>query len=151
MLVLVGKPLLLREENAALSLSEISKSQTPRLEDASYAIPSSSQLHDDESSSSSDPRITSDQTQITITEPESTIAVNLGQNTSDPIYEKLQETSNSAKKAGAQHLHVDISLVDAIIQLIESRKAEYHNLTGKVEGMNVGYFTFFLSQHAQFM
>jgi Rho-type GTPase-activating protein 1/2 len=129
-------------ENAALSLSEISNSQTPVLEDDSSAVIFSSEIHDDGFSDASNPRIYPDQTQITITEPESTIAVSLGQNSSDLIYETLQETSNSAKKTGARHLQVDVSLVDAIIELIESQKAEYHNLTGKVEGMNVGNFLF---------
>jgi hypothetical protein len=127
------------EENATLSLSETSNSQ-PILGGASPAVHSSSDIYDDESSHPSESR---NQTQITITEPESTIAVSLGRNTSDLIYKTLQESSNSAKKTGAQHLHVDISLVDAIIKLIESQKAEYHNLTGKMEGMNVGNFPFF--------
>ena len=138
------------EENATLPLSESSNNQVHMLEDASSAVHSSSDIYDDESSYPSDypsdPRIHPDQTQITITEPESTIAVSLGRNTSDLIYKTLQETSYSAKKTGAQHLHVDISLVDAIIKLIESQKAEYHNLTGKMEGMNVGNFLFFSSQ-----
>ena len=129
-------------ENAALSLSEISNSQTPVLEDDSSAVIFSSEIHDDGFSDASNPRIYPDQTQITITEPESTIAVSLEQSSSDLIYKTLQETSNSAKKTGARHLQVDVSLLDAIIELIESQKAEYHNLTGKVEGMNVGNFLF---------
>ena len=131
------------EENATLPLSETSNSQAPTLEDASPTVHFSSDIYDDESSFPSDPRIYLDQTQITITEPESTIAVGLGRNTSDLIYKTLQETSDSAKKTGARHLHVDISLVDAMIKLIESQKAEYHNLKGKMEGMNVGNFPFF--------
>jgi Rho-type GTPase-activating protein 1/2 len=130
------------KENATLPLSETSNSQTI-LEGASPAVHSSSDIYDYESSHPSESRIYPDQTQITITEPESTIPVSLGRNTSDLIYKTLQESSNSAKKTGAQHLHVDISLVDAIIKLIESQKAEYHNLTGKMEGMNVGNFPFF--------
>ena len=132
-----------REENATLPRSETSNSQAPILEDTSPAVHSSSDIYNDEPSYPSDPRIHPDQTQITVTEPESAIAVNLGRNTSDLIYKTLQESSNSAKKKGARHLHVDISLVDAIIKLIESQKAEYHNLTGKMEGMNVGNFPFF--------
>jgi hypothetical protein len=130
------------EEIATPPLSETSNSQAPMLEDASSAVHSSSDIYDDESSYP-------DQTQITITEPESTIAISLERNTPDLIYKTLQETSNSAKKTGAQHLHVDISLVDAIIKLIESQKAEYHNLTGKMEGMNVGNFPFFQRSLAQ--
>ena len=125
-----------KEENAALPLSEINNSQTS-------AVLSSSKIHDDDFSNPSHPRIYPDQSQITITEPESTIAVSLGQNTSDLIHKTLQETSNSAKKTGVRHLHVDISLVDAIVELIESQKAEYHSLTGKMEGMNVGNSDFF--------
>lgn len=131
------------EENATLPLSETSNSQAPMLEDASPAVHSSSDIYDDESCYPSESRIYPDQTQITITEPESTIAVSLGRNTSDLICKTLQESSNSAKKTGARHLHVDISFVDAIIKLIESQKTEYHNLTGKMEGMNVGSFPFF--------
>jgi Rho-type GTPase-activating protein 1/2 len=134
-----------REGNATLPLSETSNSQAP----ISPAVHSSSDIYDDESSYPSDPRIYPDQTQITITEPESTNTVSLGRNTSDLIYKTLRESSNSAKKTGARHLHVDISLVDAIIKHIESQKAEYHNLTGKMEGMNVGIFPFFSSQSAQ--
>ena len=122
------------EENATLPLSETSKSQAPSL-----AV-HSSDIYDDESISPSDRSIYPEQTQITITEPESTNAVSLGRNTSNLIYKTLRESSNSAKKTGARHLHVDISLVDAIIKLIESQKAEYHNLSGKMEGMNVGNF-----------
>jgi hypothetical protein len=129
------------EENATLPLSETSNSQAP----SSPAVHSSSDIYDNESSYPSDPRIYLDQTQITITEPESTNTLSLGQNTSDLIYKTLWESSNSAKKTGALHLHVDISLVDAIIKLIESQNAEYHNLTGKMEGMNVGNFLFFPS------
>ena len=132
-----------KEANDTFPRSETSNSQAPMLEDASPAVHSSSDIYDDESSFPSDPRIYPDQTQITITEPESTIAVNLGRNTSDLIYKTLQESSNSAKKKGARHIHVDISLVDAIIKLIESQKAEYHDLTGKMEGMNVGNFPLF--------
>jgi len=130
------------EENATLPPPEISDSQPFRPEVAPLPVLSSSKMHGDESSSSSDPRIYLDQTHITITEPESTIAVSLGRNTSDFIYKTLQETSNRAKKTGAQHLHIGISLVDEIIELIESQKTEYHNLTGKVEGMNVCSFPF---------
>ena len=132
------------EENATLPLSETRNSQAP----TSPAVHSSSDIYDDESSYL---RIHPDQTQITITEPESTNAVSLGRNTSDLIYKTLRESSNNAKKTGARHLHVDINLVDAIIKLIESQKAEYHNLTGKMEGMNVGNFPFFSSQSAQIM
>lgn len=131
------------EDKATLPLPEMSHSQGPMLEDAYPAVLSSSQMHDNESNGSSDPRIYLDQTQITITEPESTRAVSLGRNTSDLIYKKLQETSTSAKKTGAQYFSVDISLVDAIIELIESQKAEYRNLTGKVEGMNVSNIPLF--------
>ena len=127
------------KKNAALPLSGISDNQGPITQDASLAI-LSSRIHDDEPSGSSNPSIQSDQTQITITEPESNIA---GQNAFHLIYTRLQETSSSAKKTGAQHLHVDIRLIDAIIELIESQKAEYHSLTGKVEGMNVGNLLFF--------
>ena len=126
------------ERNATLPLSETTNSQAP-----TSASHSSSDIYVEESSYPSDPRIYPDQTQITITEPESTNAVSLGRNTSDLIYKTLRESSNSAKKTGARHLHVDISLVDAIIKHIESQKAEYHNLTGKMEGMNVGNFLFF--------
>lgn len=126
------------EENATFPLSETSNSQAP----TSLAVHSSSDIYDDESSYPSDRRIYPDQTQITITEPESTNAVSLGRNTSDLVYKTLRESSNSAKKTGARHLHVDISLVDAIIKLIESQKAEYHNLTGKMEGMNVSNLPF---------
>ena len=127
------------EENATLPLSETSNRQTP----TSPAFHYSSDIYTDESSYPSGPRIYPDQTRITITGPESTNAISLGQNTSDLIYKTLQESSNSAKKTGARHLHVDISLVDAIIKLIESQKAEYHNLTGKMEGMNVSNFSIF--------
>ena len=129
------------EENATLPLSETSNSQAPTLEDASLALHPSSDIYDDEFSYPNNSRIYPDQTQITITEPESTIAVSLERNTSDLIYKTLQESSNSAKKTGARHLHVDISLVDAIIKLIESQKAD-HNLTGKMEGENVGISLF---------
>jgi hypothetical protein len=125
-----------------LTLSETRKSQTPMLEEASTSAILSSEIHDDDFGDPRNPRTYPDQTQITITEPESTIAVSLGQNTSELIYKTLQETSDNAKKTGARHLHVDISLVDAIIELIQSQKAEYHSLTGKVEGMNVGNFRF---------
>lgn len=140
---LVATPTLAtNEEHAVLSPSETSDGQTPKLEDASPAILSSS-LHDNEFSGPSDPRLYSDRAQITITEPESTMAVILGQNNSDLIYKRLQETSNIAKKTRAQHLQVDISLIDAVIEFIESQKAEYHDLKGKVEGMNVGHFPIF--------
>ena len=128
-----------REGNATLPLSETSNSQAP----TSPAGQSSSDIYVDESSYPNDPRIYPDQTQITITEPESTNAVSLGQNTSDLIYKTLRESLNSAKKTGARHLYVDLSLVDAIIKHIESQKVEYHNLTGKMEGMNVGNLSFF--------
>ena len=133
------------EENSTLPFSETSNSQLIP-EGASPAVHSSrssSDINDDEPSHPSESRIYPDQTQITITEPESTIAVSLGRNTPDLIYKTLQESLNNAKKTGAQHLHVDINLVDAIIKLIESQKVEYHNLTGKMEGMNVGNFPFF--------
>ena len=127
------------EENGTFPLSETSNSQAP----TSPAVHSSSDVYDNESSYPSYPRIYLDPTQITITEPGSTNAVSLGRNASDLIYRTLKESSNSAKKTGARHLHVDISLVDAIIKLIESQKAEYHNLAGKMEGMNVSNFPFF--------
>ena len=133
------------EENAAPPLSELSNSQGPMLEDtSSRATISSAEMQDDELSDPSNPRTYEAQTQITITEPESNITVDLGQTTSDLICKTLQETSKSAKKTGARHLHVDVSLVDAIIELIESQKVEYRNLTSKMEGMNVGNSIFFI-------
>ena len=136
------------EENA--TLSEINSSQALMVGDASPTL-LSSQIHNKESSDSKDPGTYSDQTQITITEAESNIAVSLGRNTSDLICKRLQETSNSAKKTGAQHIYLDVSLVDTIIELIESQKAEYHILTGKMEGMNVGNFLFSIAACSDFV
>ncbi|KDR75947.1 hypothetical protein GALMADRAFT_248760 [Galerina marginata CBS 339.88] len=55
---------------------------------------------------------------------------------SDVVVLRLRETLNGAKEKGARYLKVDIGFVDAIVDLLESRNAEYNELKTKVDGMN---------------
>ncbi|KAF8906585.1 hypothetical protein CPB84DRAFT_1675734 [Gymnopilus junonius] len=55
---------------------------------------------------------------------------------SDVVVLKLRETLDNAKVQGARYLKVDINFVEAIVDLLESRDADYSQLKNKVDGMN---------------
>lgn len=67
---------------------------------------------------------------------------------SESVLSSLREAIRSAKDRGAQQLQVDIDMVDAVIEHIESRDAASAQLKSKVDGMNVRvtfYSTYLLS------
>jgi hypothetical protein len=61
---------------------------------------------------------------------------------SESFLSKLREAIMSAKDKGAQQLQVDIDMVDAVIEHIESRDSTFAQLKSKVDGMNVSAETY---------
>ncbi|KAJ3514631.1 hypothetical protein NLJ89_g2275 [Agrocybe chaxingu] len=49
---------------------------------------------------------------------------------------QVREALNEAKKKGAQHVQVDMNLVDAILDLVGSQNADYQHLKTRLDGMN---------------
>ena len=55
----------------------------------------------------------------------------------ESVLGKLREAIRATKDKGAQRLQVDIDLVDAVIEHIESRDTAFVQLKSKADGMNV--------------
>ncbi|PPR07370.1 hypothetical protein CVT26_013686 [Gymnopilus dilepis] len=55
---------------------------------------------------------------------------------SDTVIVKLRETLSNAKVQGTRYLKVDLSFVEAIVDALESREADYAQLKNRVDGMN---------------
>jgi len=65
----------------------------------------------------------------------------------DLVMSKLREALNNAKEKGAQQIKVDIGFVDAIVEHLTSRNAEYYRLKNRVDGMNVSNIVFLFEPH----
>ena len=65
----------------------------------------------------------------------------------DLVMSKLREALNNAKEKGAQQIKVDIGFVDAIVEHLTSRNAEYYRLKGRVDGMNVSSVVLLFEPH----
>ena len=61
---------------------------------------------------------------------------------SGPVLSKLREAIKFAKDRGALQLQVDIDMVDAVIEHIESKDTSFLQLKSKVDGMNVSAVLF---------
>ncbi|KAF8161043.1 hypothetical protein B0H34DRAFT_699173 [Crassisporium funariophilum] len=127
-------------ESSAKSHPVVAISQSPpllKLNDISRSPGTSSDLEDDESQTTiSQTRTPHNAAHITITEPGSNLAITLRQTLADHVVVKLREALANVKERGAQQLKLDIDFVDAIINLVESRSAEYDQLKTRVDGMN---------------
>ncbi|TFK44647.1 hypothetical protein BDQ12DRAFT_730679 [Crucibulum laeve] len=74
-------------------------------------------------------------TRITLTEPESTTSTTLRHESSDVVLLRLREAMDDAKDRGAQQLKLERSFIEAIMEALESRKSETHQLKAKLDGM----------------
>ncbi|KAF4620597.1 hypothetical protein D9613_000644 [Agrocybe pediades] len=54
----------------------------------------------------------------------------------DVLLAKLRESLATAKEQGSKHLKIDIDLVDGLMEVMESRNAQFDQLRSKVDGMN---------------
>ena len=61
---------------------------------------------------------------------------------SGPVLSKLREAIKFAKDRGAVQLQVDIDMVDAVIEHIESKDTSFLQLKSKVDGMNVSVVSY---------
>jgi hypothetical protein len=82
-----------------------------------------------------------DHTHSTVFKSVPTVMTPSHHDTTDTITSRMQEAIADAKERGAQHLELDCTLVEAILGILESRKAQLSELKNRFDGIKVGHPT----------
>lgn len=76
-------------------------------------------------------------TSVTLTEPGTTVAASLNQDSHDLVLRRVQESLADAKDRGAQQLKLERGFVEAILEAMELQKEEFLVLKGRFDGAKV--------------
>ncbi|TFK75276.1 RhoGAP-domain-containing protein [Pluteus cervinus] len=74
-------------------------------------------------------------TSITLTEPGSSVATTIQTHSPDAVQSRVKEAVKDAKERNAQQLKLDRMFVEAILETLESRKADYMDLKSRLDGV----------------